>query len=317
MQVSSDAHENSAQTVRQRSRVTPVRVVILVLMTILAGLLLSHAGELTRRIRFYFVGRVEIDGLTFFLNPADKTITQAILHADTWEPETTATIRDILKPGDTFIDVGANIGWFTLIASREVGEEGRVIAFEPDPESFDILRRNVTVNKCPNVILEKDALSNKRGTIWLYIHDKNKGGHSLLKSDERSQRVEVQALTLDEYLQGFERKIALVKMDTEGAEGLILEGMQSTIQTQDRMDIVMEFAPNALRPLGTDPEAMLYRLLESNYRAYAIDHPSGQLVPVDKNQIPRLIEILDKSGKYVNLLLSRGANKNPPIRTEN
>lgn len=132
MQVSNDARDHETQTICKRRRVTPARAVILLLMAIVVGILLCRGSELTRRVNFYFTGSVEIDGLTIFLNPADKTITQAVLQSDAWEPETTAAIRNILKPGDTFIDVGANIGWFTLIASREVGEKGRVIAFEPD-----------------------------------------------------------------------------------------------------------------------------------------------------------------------------------------
>ena len=284
-----------------------MRVLILVLVTFI---LAFYSGELTRRIGFFFVGSVGVDGLTIFLDPNDTVITKKILDSGTWEPEITATIRDLLGPGDTFIDVGTNIGWFTLIASREVGEQGRVIAFEPDPVSFDILRRNAAVNNCQNVVLEQMGLSNRRGRFELYIHDTNKGGHSFLKSAERSKHVEVEALPLDEYLRESERKIDVVKIDTEGAEGRILEGMQKTIRSQDKMDIVMEFTPGILRKEGTDPETLIYRLQESSYLAYMIDHPSGDLVPIEKSQVPKLIEVLEESSKYVNMLFKRSEGKN-------
>lgn len=290
-----------------RFHITPVRRVIAVLAIFLACLLLVYSGEVARRARFAIVGNVESEGLTIFLNPADKVITQMLMDSGTYEPETTATIHDLLGPGDTFIDVGANIGWFTLIASREVGDQGRVVAFEPEPQSFEFLRRNVEFNKCSNVILEEKALSDKPGNVWLYIADTNKGGHSFFESPERSARVKVQALPLDEYLKGMEGEIDLVKIDTEGAEGIILEGMRDAIQTRQRMSIVLEFTPGVLREGGRDPAAFFDPLLDSDYKLYVIDSPSGSLVPVTRVQIPKLVEMLETARAHVNVLLKRDA----------
>ena len=81
-----------------------------------------------------------------------------VLSSGTYEPEETRLFRSKCRPGDTVIDVGANVGWYTVIASKLVGKKGRVIAFEPEPVNFAILKKNVLANGCENVILELKAL---------------------------------------------------------------------------------------------------------------------------------------------------------------
>ena len=96
-----------------------------------------------RKLRYRWSGTVRTGGLTFHLNPEDRVMTPAMVRFGLWEPRETALIRGQLGPGDTFIDVGANFGYYTVIASKLVGEPGQVTAFEPDPVSFRLLGRNV------------------------------------------------------------------------------------------------------------------------------------------------------------------------------
>ncbi|NQU21290.1 MAG: FkbM family methyltransferase [Candidatus Nealsonbacteria bacterium] len=284
---------------------------IVVLATTAVCLWVVYSGEIWRRVEFIRKGNVRIGELTVCLDPKDEMITQVILDRGCYEPESSAMIREILKPGDTFIDVGANIGWFTLMASRIVGREGRVIAFEPAPESFEYLRRNVEVNGCKNTIIEQKALSNKRGKLELRIHETNKGGHSILTSAERPDSIEVDAISLDEYLEGVEGNLTLVKIDTEGAEGIILQGMQKTLRSQPRMAIIMEFQPTSILRTGVNPTAMLCDLLGMGYEIQVIDVPSGDLVSVSQPQVSKLSELLEASQTHVNILVrhSRGRKR--------
>ena len=102
-------------------------------------------------------------GIKMYLDPTDKVITPTMLVLGNWEPSETSWFLRVVKPGDTFVDVGANAGYYTIIGSRLVGEKGKVYAFEPEPAMFALLEKNVRLNGLTNVVLERKALSNKQG----------------------------------------------------------------------------------------------------------------------------------------------------------
>ena len=110
-------------------------------------------------------------------------------------------IKNYLKPGMTFIDVGANIGYFTLMGAALVGSEGKVIAFEPSPYAYDRLENTVNKNNISQVSLVQAGLSNSKSTMQLYISDEKWGNHSptMIKNDG-GQPIDIPVLTLDEYL---------------------------------------------------------------------------------------------------------------------
>jgi FkbM family methyltransferase len=277
----------------------------LALALLVGCLLLGFGFQHSRKIRFLVTRDVRVDGLTLSLDPQDKMVTLHILDHGNYEPAETRVVRDLLKPGDTFIDVGANIGWYTLIGSRIVGEQGRVIAFEPAPASFGLLSRNARINGCRNTILVDDALSNKAGKIRLNLGDTNKGHNSFLKTSETKESVEVDAVTLDAYLKGDKREIALIKIDVEGAEGFVLEGMKETLRNQPRMALLMEFFPTLIRQAGFDPAAMLREFLGSGYEIHDIEETPGQLTPIHEAGIPALVERLENGGAHINVLIKR------------
>ena len=130
-------------------------------------------------------------------------------------------LGDHVKAEMTVLDVGCGKGYFSLAIARMVGPTGRVIAFEPDPESFALLQKNVAANGYANVVLEQKALSNEPGSLKLYLAEENLGDHRIYPVGER-EFVEVEAVTLDDYLAEKGGRVDFIKVDTQGAEGVIL-----------------------------------------------------------------------------------------------
>jgi FkbM family methyltransferase len=230
-----------------------------------------------------FALRIEgMPGVRMYLHQKDSVITPTIVSTGSWEAAETAQFLRKVKPGDIFVDAGANVGYYTIIGSRLVGDKGKVYAFEPDPKSFEMLRRNVRLNGLTNVVLEQKALSNAKGVIKLFIADQNKGDHRIYQPEGESRRsVEVEAVRLDEYFEGRGRRIDVLKMDTQGAEGLILEGATGLL-LEDRTDgptIFMEFWPYALKQMGTDPGGLVKTLQSYHYRFYDVKNSDPKVGP--------------------------------------
>jgi len=129
-----------------------------------------------------------------------------------------------------FIDVGANIGKYTVKISNSVKKKGEVIAFEPEKDNFNMLKRNVKLNCATNVVLIKKALSNKKGKLKLFLAKGNLGHHSLVeKVGEKYEEVDVD--TLDSIIKELKiKRVDLIKIDVEGAESLVLEGARETLK---------------------------------------------------------------------------------------
>lgn len=277
------------------------RVLRRVALVALAVVVVVNADELYRRVCFWSTGTVQVHGLTFYLNAADECLTYYILEDGTWEPEETRLVLERLRPGDTVIDVGANIGWYTVLASRVVGEDGLVIAFEPDPTNFALLQRNIEANDCRNVRLEQRALSNEPGSITLFLHERNQGMHSVLRSDETKHSVEIEAVRLDDYLRDVSRHIDFVKIDVEGAEGMVLEGMHATLKSNPHMNILLEFAPHRLTATGYDPESVLRGLAAGGFNVYEVGDPGDQLRTAVASDLLRKLSL--ERRPYANLLV--------------
>jgi len=141
------------------------------------------------------------------------------------EPVETRWIQEHVPVGGVAIDIGANIGYHTLLLARQVGPTGHVYAFEPDPDNFALLSRNVTLNGYNNVTLEQAALSDSTGTLRLYQSARNLGDHRPFDSGDGRPFVEVSALQLDEYLNAYRDRLDYVKMDNKGGEAAALAGM--------------------------------------------------------------------------------------------
>lgn len=233
-----DVHE--AETVGAKRAIKWRWWTLALVLTATLGVGYVYGGRWYRRAVFQMTGSMRSMGYTYYLPPQDKAITAQMLQLGHWERSETEALLEFLRPGDTFIDVGAAYGWYTVIAAGRVGPQGRVIAFEPAPDNRAYLEKNVAANGGRNVKVEPLALSNKKQKLSFYLDPANFGDHSLVENAERSGgKIEVDAVTMDEYLKGFVGRISLIKIDTQGAEGFIFDGMQETLEKNPDVAVIV------------------------------------------------------------------------------
>lgn len=259
-------------------------------------------SRLIRNTQYELTGAATINGATYYLNPDDKCFTPMVLESGHWGPMEAKVIRSHLKEGDCFIDVGANIGWFTIMAAKAVGPTGKVIAFEPDPTNFAYLKHNIEANELDNVVAVQKALSDKPGTLRLNLHPTNLGMHSVALEFEGKSHIDVEAVRLDDYLKETGFKPNLIKIDTEGAECLILAGMPETLRTA-KLGLILEFAPDRYVKTGHDGAAVLRRLGQ-DYKITVLDQFANKTYPLPADQIGAFSKNIKKDS-YLDLFLVR------------
>ncbi len=222
-----------------------------------------------------------------------------------YEPGTTALCKRLIKPGMCVVDIGANVGYYTILFSKLAGPNGKVFAFEPHPEIFQLLKHNV--RKLKSVVVLQKAISNTKRGVEFYLSKRTTGSHSFYVPNEFViGSCTVESLRLDDFL----REEGLldcdfIKIDVEGAEPLVIEGMSDLLSRSRKLLVIMELNPSALRLGGTDPCAFLKTLNEKFEGIYYIDESDGTLCPVEGTS---LVESIPE-WHAVNLLCCKGEVK--------
>ncbi|MGC1187165.1 MAG: FkbM family methyltransferase [Candidatus Acidiferrales bacterium] len=244
-------------------------------------------------------------GFKVYVDPMDVGIAQHVISDGVYEPGTTELFKSLLKPGMVVLDVGANFGYYGLIASRIVGNSGAVYAFEPEPKNFRLLNKNITLNNFSNIIPLQVALSNEAGKATLFLDKTNLGMHSVRRGNIIADGgvVEVETTTLDNFVQTKMKngRVDLITMDVQGAEELVIAGAEQTLRKND-VKIIMEFWPHGLRNIGTDPQELIHKLREYGFSITLIDEPDPH---VDLCGLAELLEKRADPGASVNLLLEK------------
>lgn len=177
-----------------------------------------------------------------------------------------------LKPGDVFMDIGANIGLYTLCAFKAVGDSGRVISFEPLEENFKSLSKHVSINHGRNIVLEQMAISDRKEEIEIFYDDRelNLGmASSYLTSHTHSEKVA--AISIDQYIDlNPMAKVDFIKIDIEGGEYKALLGMQNTLIRHSPI-LLIEINPEVLSGTEHDEQDMLRYLQDLGYQEHVIE----------------------------------------------
>ncbi|HVM32248.1 MAG TPA: FkbM family methyltransferase [bacterium] len=243
---------------------------------------------------------VWVQGHKMFLDEMD---TLELATREIYEPLETRLLLENLEKGQTFVDIGANIGYYTLLAARQVGPQGRVLAFEPDPDNFKLLQKNVETNGYGNVALFNQALCDRPGEAKLFLNPRNRGDHRIYDSGDGRAFVRVPQIRLDDCLKAFKSPPHFIKMDIQGAEAGALAGMAQTLAASGRLILVAEFGPENLRRFGADPDRFLKDLSGLGFRIREISETRGELQAVDLAELSKRFPPGDEG--YTNLFCEK------------
>ncbi|MBP7148922.1 MAG: FkbM family methyltransferase [Acidobacteria bacterium] len=252
---------------------------------------LRGRGRLVRLAKHFRSGREVVHQVCFgddtfplILRPTDW-IDECLHYNGYYERDEAALFDSLLRPGSTVLDIGANIGYYAVAAGRKVGD-GRVIAFEPVPATYERLCRNLELNRCARVTPVLFAAADSAGERTIYLVDGDPGSSSFGPRAAGQSVLRVGTRRVDDVLAELGiGHVDLVKMDVEGAERVALEGMRGVLG-RSRPAILMEINPPQLRAAGDSPSALLQLLAAYEYRLSRVG--PGGVVPFDASQVDQL-----------------------------
>jgi FkbM family methyltransferase len=245
---------------------------------------------------------VEVGGFKLWVDPSTAGgVVPWLLLDEVHEPSETKCIRENLPPGGTFVDVGANIGYYTVLAARAVGPSGRVYGFEPEPVNFETLRKNIALNGLGNVVLEPLACSDRAAEMQLFLDETNAGGHHIHDSRDGSKAATIRTVALDDYFSGPDHNISLLKMDIQGHEPVALRGMHDLLRRNPGAKIITEFDAPMIRTAGEAPEAYLEDLRSLGFRFTILSDYGEAVVNAEAAEIISRC----RNGEFVNLFCYR------------
>ncbi|MEU5956666.1 FkbM family methyltransferase [Streptomyces sp. NPDC047525] len=191
-----------------------------------------------------------------------------------WEPHMTRWLQSRLRTGDTFVDVGANIGYFAVLGSRLVGSAGRVVAIEASPAFHERVLRHIRLNDCANVRAVNAAVSDSHETLtFVLASSNNMGANSIVPYDGPAESsFEMKARPLPEILDEDElTRARVIKIDVEGAEGGVMRGLAPVLgQLRPDVEIAVEVTPERMAQLGDSIEELMDTMAEHGFHTYRL-----------------------------------------------
>lgn len=236
----------------------------------------------------------------------DEFVSGDLARHGIWEPFETKVFGRLCLPADTVLDLGANIGWYSMLAARRVGATGRVIAFEPDRANARLLEVNAAIADEHGVIdIHKSAVSDQAGQLSLYRSGTNLGDHRLFRDDTERDSCPVTVTTLDTFFAEHEGCLpGLVKSDTQGSEARIFRGATALLAGGWRPVLILEFWPFGLTRSGDDPLTFWKRLVELGYQIFEVAENNPELVPLTEDRLKHRLkdDLNPTSWGFINLL---------------
>lgn len=256
---------------------------------------------------------IEVNGYKMSIIPNDPGISQELRTFKTHEPLSTKLISQLLRKGMICLDIGANIGYYVLLESKIIGNAGRVIAIEPSPQNYNCIKKNLELQESRNVEAFNFAAGDIDGNIRFFINERSNGCKVLLEGEKIPNRpgfiTYVPIKRMDDFLneKGIE-KIDFIRMDVEGYEWNIFQGMKNTIR-KSKPIIQLEVHKGRM---GNETTKIFFDFFKTNgyevasYHQRDLDLPFiGTLKDIKKYTIDELIEKLNKNllPNYFNIVL--------------
>jgi FkbM family methyltransferase len=243
-----------------------------------------------------------------YIDKFDTTVSEKMVVYKNWEDFETKVFMKTLHPGDVVIDIGAHIGYYTLIAAKIVGNAGKVFAFEPNERNFKLLQKNVKENGYKNVVLINKAVTKKSGSIKLYINNQNTGDHRIYDSQDNRKAVTVQTISLNDFFKNknnlpFMKKVSLIKMDIQGSEVEALKGGLDLLKNNSQIKLITEFWPFGMNLNKTSAKEFLNLLETYKFKFYEINEKNNTLKLTQSQDV--LKKYPETSDDYTNLLCTK------------
>ncbi|MEK7090960.1 MAG: FkbM family methyltransferase [Patescibacteria group bacterium] len=227
----------------------------------------------SRIINFFKPESVIVDGHRMYIDKDDRVISLELLLSGKWEEFETELFKQSINLGDIVVDIGAHIGYYTLIAAKKVGDKGRVYAFEPLPKNFELLKKNVELNGYKNVVLINKAVSDRDGTAKLFLSNEDNFGDQRIYDPEGNRvSISIGTIKLDTFLKNKEKRINVIKMDIQGSETKTLTGASEIIRKSKKLKLLTEFWPRGLRLCGSSGREYLNLLKKSKFKIFEINN---------------------------------------------
>lgn len=236
----------------------------------------------------------------------DQFISGDIARDGVWEPFESKVFSCLCQAGDTVLDLGANIGWYSVLAAGLVGSDGCVFAFEPDPSNARLLEMNAAVSD-PNRVIQiyRIAVGESEAEALFYKSETNLGDHRLFSDGSSRETYPVNVTSLDSFFSGeYPRLPDIVKSDTQGSEAKIIKGAGKLFSHGWRPVMILEFWPFGLNQSGDDPLAFFQDLVLLGYKTFEVSENNPQLAPICLDRLKNRLEtdISPRSGGFINLL---------------
>jgi len=257
--------------------------------------------------RFVTTHGFEIPSFKFAIHAdSDRFISTDIARTGVWEPFETRIFSRLCRLGDTVLDLGANIGWYSVLAAKILGGTGRVLAFEPDATNARLLEINAAVSDQHGIIqIFRTAVGDRETEALFYKSDFNLGDHRLFSDGSSREAHLVPVTRLDTFFSGRQHKLPdVVKSDTQGSEAKILKGAEGLFAKGWRPIMILEFWPFGLTQSADDPVALWRTAIELGYTVFEISEGNQSLVDINEGRLNILLagDISPSAQGFLNLL---------------
>jgi len=239
-------------------------------------------------------------------------VASTIYRTGHWEPIITEYIRRHLKPGDTFVDCGANIGYYSLIASRIVGRDGNVFSIEASERIFRNMLTNLELNRCVNVTPIHAAAAGEEGELPMFLAPESNLGHSttvrsLADKEGMAFEKKVRANTLENLVGSAHlRNARMIKLDVEGAERAVLAPLFDSLDRfSARTEWLIELIPSFCAGGQDDVDTVFEAFRDAGYTAYHIPNNYDAGFILSPPATPALVPLQDSPRGQCDVLMSR------------
>ena len=242
-----------------------------------------------------------IDKHIFYFNHNDPVLVEQFYDIKSYEKTTTSLLSKIVHKQMNILNIGANIGIFSILLSDLVGDDGKVFAFEPFPENINFLKRNIKENNCENLTVIPKAVSSKSGKSQLFLKESSTWHFLSSSKSSEFKSITVDTISVDDFLKHKSIKPDLIMMDAEGSELDIFDGMHETISKTSKISIICEYNPYALEQAGTDGTNFLEKISQLGFQINLIDEENKKIEKVSSDYILKTL----KFPHYANLYLTK------------